>query len=77
MAPHGSLYSWTRVHAAPTAFASETPYGLGVVDLDDGLRIAMRLMVKPNDELRVGQRIEVVVESFLDGPMFAGKIVPT
>lgn len=39
-----TLYSWTRVHAAPSAFAADVPYIVGVVDLVDGVRIATRIL---------------------------------
>lgn len=40
----GTLYSHTRVWAAPGVFSSEVPYTLCIVDLDEGLRVASRLL---------------------------------
>lgn len=40
----GRLYSQTVVHAAPGLFAAEAPYRLGIVDLEEGLRIAVRMI---------------------------------
>jgi uncharacterized OB-fold protein len=37
LAPRGRLYSFSVVHAAPAGFA--TPYVVGFVDLDDGVRV--------------------------------------
>jgi len=36
----GKLYSQTVVHAAPAAFQDEVPYRVGIVDLEEGVRIA-------------------------------------
>lgn len=40
----GILYSYTRVWAAPAIFADEVPYTLCIVDLEEGLRVASRLV---------------------------------
>jgi uncharacterized OB-fold protein len=68
---HGVLYSWTRVHAAPQAFADETPYALGIVDLDIGLRIATRLVEMEGVALVPGITMRVVVLKYEDGPLLA------
>jgi uncharacterized protein len=69
----GVLYSWTRVHAPPEAFAAESPYALGIVDLIEGTRLACRLV--PHDEVAFGPGIpvEMVLLQYADGPMFAAR----
>ena len=71
--PQGVLYSWTRVHAAPTVFAAEAPYACGIVDLDDGLRIACRLVAPVDQPLAIGAPVEIVVLQYRDGPLFAAR----
>lgn len=70
---HGTLYSWTRVHAAPKVFIDEAPYAVGIVDLDIGLRIATRLVEREGIELRCGIPMEIVVLQYEDGPLFASR----
>lgn len=70
VAPRGTLYSYTVVHIAPEIFATEAPYAVGVVDLDVGLRIAMRIKGAPS-QLKVGQFGDVVCLRHPDGPYFA------
>jgi len=70
----GTLYSWTRIHAAPSSFAEETPYCVGIVDLDDGLRIACRL-VDDHQPIEPGRRVEMLVLQHRDGPMFAARVL--
>ncbi|MEY4651769.1 MAG: putative nucleic-acid-binding protein containing a Zn-ribbon [Pseudomonadota bacterium] len=65
----GSLYSWTRVHAAPKVFVDESPYALCVVDLEIGLRIATRLVERPGKNFQCGMPVELVVLQFDDGPL--------
>lgn len=75
LAATGTLYSWTRIHAAPTAFTGETPYAVGIVDLADGLRLACRLAETEGVDLAVGQPVEMIVLQYEDGPLFAARPV--
>ncbi|WP_433948322.1 Zn-ribbon domain-containing OB-fold protein [Brevundimonas diminuta] len=67
----GRLYSRTVVHAAPAVFQPEAPYGVGVIDLDEGLRIATRVIGDPPPELDA--TVELVVLSYSDGPLYAAR----
>lgn len=69
----GTLYSWTRVHAAPAAFAREAPYAVGIVDLDEGVRLACRLVEAEGVELEPGLTMEMLVLQYEDGPLFAAR----
>jgi uncharacterized OB-fold protein len=57
----GSLWAWTAVTAAPPGYRGEVPYGFGVVELDDGLRVLGRLTEPDPSRLRAGQAMRVVV----------------
>lgn len=69
----GQLYSQTVVHAAPMAFQGETPYRVGIVDLDEGLRIATRVLAEAEPKLDTA--VEIVVLHYRDGPLFAARPV--
>lgn len=71
----GTLYSWTRIHAAPSVFASEAPYAVGIVDLADGVRLACRLTETENSVLAPGLPVEMLVLLYEDGPLFAARPV--
>lgn len=71
----GTLYSWTRIHAAPSVFASEAPYAVGVVDLTDGVRLACRLTGTESFVLAPGLPVEMLVLLYEDGPLFAARPV--
>jgi len=71
----GVLYSWTRIHAAPSSFESETPYAVGIVDLAAGVRIACRVLDDGNTALRIGCPVEIVVLKYRDGPLFAARVI--
>jgi uncharacterized OB-fold protein len=67
----GRLYSQTVIHAAPAVFRAETPYRVGIVDLDEGLRIATRIISDPTPELDTS--VEIIVLRYTDGPLFAAR----
>ena len=73
LSPRGTLYSWTRVHAAPAVFGAEAPYAVGIVDLSDGIRLACRLVETQAHPLRVGQAVEMLVLRYQDGPLFVAR----
>ena len=68
---YGRLYSQTIIHAAPAVFRTEVPYRVGIVDLDDGLRIATRILSETTPELDT--RVEIVTVRYIDGPLFAAR----
>ncbi len=72
LAATGSLYSYTRVHVAPGAFRGEAPYAIGLVDLDDGVRLMCRLVgnVVPGD---LDAPVEMVVLDYADGALFGAR----
>ena len=73
LSARGTLYSWTRIHAAPTAFAGEAPYAVGIVDLDSGIRLACRLVDSP--DLKPGMAVEMTILQYEDGPLFAARLI--
>ena len=72
LSSNGTLYAWTRIHAAPKVFVDEAPYAVCVVDLDIGLRIATRLVGRGDGrEFQCGTPVELVVLKYQDGPLLA------
>jgi uncharacterized OB-fold protein len=39
----GTLFGWTTVSVAPPGYEGPVPYGFGVVELDEGIRVLGRL----------------------------------
>lgn len=39
----GTLWGWTAVTAAPPGYEGEVPYGFGVVELPEGIRVISRI----------------------------------
>jgi len=67
----GRLYAQTVIHAVPAAFIGEAPIRNGIVDLDEGLRVAARILGEP----ALDAPVECVVLRYGDGPLFAFRAV--
>lgn len=73
LSTRGTLYSWTRIHFAPSAFVPEAPFAVGIVDLEVGLRLATRVIDAPGHALTPGIPVDMVALLYEDGPLFAAR----
>lgn len=67
----GKLYAQTVIHAAPATFREEAPLRVGIVDLDEGLRVATRILDEPAAAL--ADPVELVVLQYRDGPLYGAR----
>ena len=74
LATRGTLYSWTQIHVAPAAFRSQAPYHVGIVDLEDGVRLACSLLTTPDLPPRCDAQVEIVALQAEDGPLFVARM---
>jgi uncharacterized OB-fold protein len=63
LSPTGTLWAWTAVSAAPPGYRGEVPYGFGVVELPDGLRVLTRLTESDPAALAYGQDVRLQLVS--------------
>jgi uncharacterized OB-fold protein len=67
----GSLYTFTVMHQVMNpGFASEVPYNIAQIDLEEGVRMTANIVGIGNDALRVGMPLEVVFEADVSLPKF-------
>jgi uncharacterized protein len=59
----GRLWAWTAVTAPPPGYSGEIPYGFGVVELPEGIRIVTRLTEPDPARLELGQPMHMVLEA--------------
>lgn len=57
----GKLYLFTTVVNRPPGYRGEVPFGFGVVELPEGLRVISRLTESDASRLRFGQPMKLVV----------------
>jgi uncharacterized OB-fold protein len=58
----GALWAWTAVTAAPPGYEGPVPYGFGVVELPEGVRIITRLTEADPAKLSQGQTMVLVLD---------------
>lgn len=58
----GRLWGWTAVTVPPPGYRGEVPYGFGVVELPEGLRVVSRLTEPDPDRLHRDQPMRLVPE---------------
>lgn len=57
----GQLWAFTAVTAAPPGYRGAVPYGFGVVELPEGVRVITRLTEADPAKLTAGQDMQLVV----------------
>jgi uncharacterized OB-fold protein len=61
LSPTGTLWSWTAVTAAPPGYEGDVPFGFGVVELPEGVRIITRLTESDPTALHLDQQMRLVL----------------
>ena len=61
LSPTGTLWAWTSVTAAPPGYGGPVPYGFGVVELPEGIRVVTRLTEADPARLTAGRPMHLVV----------------
>ncbi len=61
LSQRGTLWAWTAVTAPPPGYVGEVPYGVGVVELPEGVRVITRLTESDPASLREDQPMELRV----------------
>lgn len=68
----GQLWTWTIQHfPPPPPFIGDQenfePYGVGYIELPEGIRVESRLTTTDSDALQIGMDMDLVIEKFIDG----------
>jgi uncharacterized OB-fold protein len=58
----GRLWAWTTVTAAPPGYGGPVPFGFGVVELGEGLRVVTRITEPDPTALHAGQPMRLVID---------------
>ena len=57
----GTLWAWTAVMASPPGYEGEVPFGMGVVELPEGVRVITRLTESDPGAFEPGRAMELRV----------------
>jgi uncharacterized OB-fold protein len=55
----GTLWAWTAVTAPPPGYLGDVPYGIGVVEFPEGIRVITRLTESDPTTLFLGQSMDL------------------
>ena len=56
----GKLVTFTTVRVASDKFSKETPFAVGIVELNDGVRVTTQIADVEPEELKIGQKVKLV-----------------
>lgn len=56
----GKVVTFTVVRVASDKFLHQTPYVVGIVELNDGVRVTMQIVDTDVDKVEIGQKVKVV-----------------
>ncbi len=59
--PSGKILSYTIVHVASDAFATQTPFAVGIIETDDGARMTAQIVDCQPDEVKIGKRVRLML----------------
>lgn len=57
LAEAGKLLTYTIIRVAPGPFCDQSPYAVGIAELDDGVRLTAQVVDCDFDALKVGLRV--------------------
>ncbi len=57
----GKIHSFTVVHKAPPPFQDETPFVVGIIELEEGVRMMSRIIGERNN-IAIDKKVSVVYE---------------
>jgi uncharacterized OB-fold protein len=66
LGPHATLFLFTTIASRPPGYRGPLPYGFGVVELSEGLRVVTRLAEASSAAWRVGLPMRLVVAPLVD-----------
>ena len=62
----GELYSYTVTHVPTPGFEPRAPYVIGLIELDEGVRMIANLVNIEPDQIEIGMRLKVAWEQIND-----------
>jgi hypothetical protein len=59
LAKTGEVETFTVIRVAPTGFGDEVPYAVGVIKLDDGVKVTAQIVDCDPTAIRIGDRVNL------------------
>ena len=62
----GKLATFTIIRVGPSKFSQETPYAVGIVELNDSVKITTQIVDCDLEKLKIGQSVKLVFRRIQD-----------
>lgn len=59
LADKGKIMTYTIIRVPPHPFADQAPYAVGIIELDDGVRVTGQIVDCPFEDLKIGVRVKI------------------
>jgi uncharacterized OB-fold protein len=59
LADKGKIITYTIIRVAPQPFVDQAPYAVGIVELDDGVRLTGQIVDFNFEDLKTGARVKI------------------
>ena len=62
----GKIVSFTIIRVPPHKFSDQAPYAIGIVELDDGVKITGQIVDCDFEDLKIGKRVKIEFRKIYD-----------
>jgi uncharacterized OB-fold protein len=59
LAQTGNVETFTVIRVAPSGFADQTPYAVGIIKLDDGVKVTAQIVDCDPEKITIGDRVQL------------------
>jgi hypothetical protein len=68
LADKGKILTYTIIRVPPQPFVDQAPYAVGIVELDDGVKLTGQIVDFDFEQLKIGRRVKIEFRKiFQDG----------
>ena len=66
LSDEGTIKTFTIIRVASDIFALQTPFAVGIVELNDGVKLTTQIADVDLDQLKIGQKVKMVFRKIQD-----------
>ena len=66
IADTGRILTYTIIRIPPKQFVDQAPYAMGIVELDDGVRLTAQIVDIEFEDLKIGPRVKIEFRKIFD-----------
>ncbi len=66
LAEQGKILTYTIIHVPPHQFVDQAPFAVGIVELDDGVKLTSQIVDCDFEDLKIGKRVKIEFRKIYD-----------